>query len=157
MRHFVVCLSVQRFLYETGCSLCYISQWWNFSALWSGPSKAVGVEISAVPCKSTPLVLALTCYMTKGIAKWLDRKCFALKYQTCNRITPLDVCYGHYVCMGAWRLDALAGWFRRWCSAQLKEAGALPFSKEWQFWLCPTVCSRWWVMYFVEIGGDSRG
>lgn len=58
---------------------------------------------------------------------------------------------------GGWRLGALVGRFKRRCSARLKETGALPFSREWQFWLCHTGCSGWWVTYFVEqIGADSR-
>ena len=49
--------------------------------MWSGPSKAVHVKISAVPCKSTliPLVLIYTCYMTKGLCKMAGSQVFCFK------------------------------------------------------------------------------
>lgn len=45
-----------------------LSQWGGV-VLWSGPSKAVRVNISAVPCKSTLILLVLifTCYMTRAL------------------------------------------------------------------------------------------
>lgn len=137
-----------RFLYETQCS----------SALWPGPSRAVHVEISAVLCKSTliPLIWIFTCLITKGSAKWLDFKCFAVKHQAYNMVTPLSGCSGDFVCMGHWRLHVQAGKCERCCSAWQKEIGALHFPAKWQFWLCPTGCSRWWVIYFVGwIKADS--
>lgn len=134
-----------------------VPQWWGL-ALWSGPSRAVLVQISAGPCKSTliPLILIFTCSMSKGSAKWLEYKCFALKYQTYNMVTPLSACSGNFVCTGCWKLRVQAGKCKRCCSAWQKEMGALHFSRKWQFWLCPTGCSRWWVTYFVGwIEADS--
>lgn len=62
-----------------------------------------------------PTYLIFACYTTKGIAKWLDPKWFALKHQTCKRVTPSN---GDCVCtgVGGWvswlgglRDDALPG------------------------------------------------
>lgn len=137
------------------CMRHSVPQWWGLM-LWSGPSRAVHVEISAVLCKSTlsPLILIFTCSMSKGSAEWLDYKCFAVKYQTYNMVTPLSGCSGDFVWMGHWRLCVQAGKCKRCCSAWQKEMGHFP--PKCQFWLCPTDCSRWWGHLFCWINRSRQ-